>query len=71
MITPPESECHECGEWVSSVYDHADDCPAAKRMAQRHIERLEDTIGTVWETESGTEQLEKLRSEFGDTELEQ
>lgn len=62
-------DCQECGEYADSVFDHEERCPAAIRIAERQIERLEDNLDTPWETDNTQERLEKYR-DFVHTDTE-
>lgn len=57
-------ECDGCGEDVAGLYDHADDCDVAHRIAQRQVERIQNKP-QGWPTESDEEHLERMHDRFG------
>lgn len=59
------TECRDCGEDVVDVFDHADGCDVADRIARNEIARIEEVLGTVWEVDGHREQLEQLRDLVG------
>lgn len=53
-------ECDGCGEDVAGLYEHADGCPVAKRLAEREIERIEE-LPQGWHVEKHDRILERCR----------
>lgn len=44
MIHPPSHFCRDCGEDVSSVYDHELGCSVAIGVLERQVDHMEETI---------------------------
>ena len=66
MVSNLPVRCRECDEDCTSVYDHADGCSVARRIARRQIATLEDCLGTAWETEETDAELSRLREVAGE-----